>query len=93
LATPNAAPVASRLVSTPTAASSGAWSAISSSRKPSASTTPMTRGVFPRQCGLDVVVLGDRPADQCAGGQLGAQPIDRASDRQLCDQVCGGVRR
>ena len=43
---PNAAPVASRFVSTPSAAIRGAWSATSRSRKPSTSTTPITSGVF-----------------------------------------------
>ena len=45
-ATPNAAPTASRLVTTPTAARMGACSATSSSRNPSARTTPMTSGVL-----------------------------------------------
>ena len=45
-ATPNAAPVASRFVRTPRAAITGARRATSRSRNPSASTTPITSGVF-----------------------------------------------
>ena len=83
LATPNAAPVASRFVTTPTAAMIGACSATSSSRKPSASTTPMTSGVLVGERRLEVVVLGDRAADERARGQLGAQPVDRRADGRV----------
>ncbi len=61
--------MASRFVTTPSAAISGAWRATSSSRKPSASTTPITSGVFAASAALEVVVLGGRAADQCAGGK------------------------
>ena len=84
-ATPNAAPVASRLVSTPAAASSGAWSANSSSRNPSPSTTPITSGCLGGQGVLEVVVFGDRAADQRPHGQRGAEAVDRLAD--------GGVGR
>ena len=58
----------------------GACSATSSSRNPSASTTPMTSGVLADSSCFEVVVLGDRAADQRTRRQRGAQPIDGPAD-------------
>ena len=79
-ATPNAAPTASRFVSTPTAAITGACSARSSSRKPSTSTTPITSGVFSDEHLLEVVVLGGRATDEHAGRNGRPQAVDRRTD-------------
>ena len=88
-ATPNAAPTASRLVTTPTAAMIGARRATSSSRKPSARTTPMTSGVFALERGLQVVVLGDRAADERGRGKVGAEAVDGGADGPV-GRVVGG---
>ncbi len=74
------------------AAASGAWSATSSSRKPSASTTPITIGVLRRQRGLEVVVLGGGAAHERAGRQRGAQPVDRSRRSPASDGSVVGDR-
>ena len=55
-------------MTTPIAATSGAWRATSRSRKPSPRTTPITSGVFSARARLEVVVLRRRAADQPAPG-------------------------
>ena len=67
-ATPNAAAIEARLVTTPTKATSGLPSAISSSRKPSADEQPEDQRGAGGQRLLQVVVLGRRAADERAGG-------------------------
>ena len=58
----------------------GACSATSSSRKPSARTTPMTSGVAAAQRRLEVGVLGGGAADERARREVGAEPVDGLAD-------------
>ena len=78
-------------MSTPTAAITGACSATSSSRKPSASTIPITSAVFDGQRLLEVVVLGRGAADQEARRQAaraGGRPCRPTSS---LEGSCAGI--
>ncbi len=69
MATPKAAAVESRLASTPIAAISGAWKAISNSRKPSARMTPIASGVFAVSADSRSWFSAAGPPRRAAGGR------------------------
>ena len=81
LATPKAAPVESRLARTPMAAISGAWKAISSSRKPSRGSRRSPAASSPR---VRLRGRGSRPPGRrgVRRGQRGPQPVDRCARRR-----------
>ena len=88
-ATPNAAPTASRLVTTPTAARIGACSATSSSRKPSARTTPMTSGVLAVSAASRSWFSATEPPTSAPCGEVGAQAVDGGADGLVGRVVLG----
>ena len=82
LATPNAAPVASRLVSTPAAASSGACSANSSSRNPSAEHDPDHQRRLRREQACRSLFSATAPPRTAPAGSLARSRSIVAADRR-----------
>ena len=83
LATPNAAAVASRLVSTPTAARSGCLQRDQQQQEPESEHDPDHERRLGGEGGLEVVVLGDGAADQRSGWELRAEAVDRGADGRV----------
>ena len=79
-AIPKAAPVASRLVTTPIAAASGAWKASSSSRKPRPGRPRSPRGVFAASAASRSWFSAAGPPIRAARGELRAEAIDRRAE-------------
>ena len=79
-ATPNAAPVASRLVSTPSGGDQRRLQRDEQQQEPEGEDDADDQRRLGRQHLLEVVVLGDRAADQRSRRHRGAQAIDGSAD-------------